>query len=241
MHSNQITIIIIDDEEHIRDLLRRKVKECSPIFKVIGETDSVRQGIEIVERLKPELVLLDMALGDSTGIEFLQHTFRYKSFQTVVVTSYGSEYAVQTHNCQQKPFYFLQKPIDTEELQEKVLSPLINKIRIDDRYLPSEILYIYFDSKVRSASFALTNGSKVVAKSDTLSSYKRVLDSFDFFQIHESHWVNFEHIISVRAKNNEEEEQRGGYTLMRNQDFLKISNHRRKLFNDAWAAFQKRK
>jgi two-component system LytT family response regulator len=241
MHSNQITIIIIDDEEHIRDLLRRKVKECSPIFKVVAEADSVREGIEIVEHLKPEIVLLDMALGDSTGIEFLQHTFRYKSFQTIVVTSYGSEYAVQTHNCKQKPFYFLQKPIDGDELRDQVLLPLINKIRIDDRYMPSEILYIYFDSKVRSASFVLANGHKVVAKNDTLSSYKSILDNFDFFQIHESHWVNFEHILGVRAQNKEGEEQRGGYTLMRNHEFLKISNHRRKEFNDAWTVFQKRK
>jgi len=61
-------IIIVDDHKIIRDGLR-VLLERDPTFKVIGEAADGRAGVEITLRLKPEVVVMDLAMPELNGIE----------------------------------------------------------------------------------------------------------------------------------------------------------------------------
>lgn len=67
------TIIIIDDDENIRDLTKGLLKEYFPMIEVCAEADNVIDGTKIIQKHKPELVLLDIELKDGTGFHILQN------------------------------------------------------------------------------------------------------------------------------------------------------------------------
>ena len=64
-------ILLVDDHPLMRrgqaDLLNRE-----PDFAVCGEAGTAREAMEAIARLKPDLVLMDMALPDKDGLELIK-------------------------------------------------------------------------------------------------------------------------------------------------------------------------
>jgi DNA-binding NarL/FixJ family response regulator len=61
------TVLIVDDHAGFRASARRLLEVDG--FQVIGEADSGASGLEAAGVLAPDLVLLDVQLPDSDGIE----------------------------------------------------------------------------------------------------------------------------------------------------------------------------
>ena len=64
-------ILLVDDHPLMRrgqaDLLNRE-----PDFEVCGEAGTAREAMEAIAKLKPDLVLVDMALPDKDGLELIK-------------------------------------------------------------------------------------------------------------------------------------------------------------------------
>lgn len=63
-----IRVVIVDDHALVREGTRQ-VLEADPGLKVVGEAGSAGEGVRQVVELKPDVVLLDLALPDLSGIE----------------------------------------------------------------------------------------------------------------------------------------------------------------------------
>ena len=64
---------------------------AEPDFKVVGQTGSAEHGIAEVERLRPDIVLLDVRLPGMTGTEACAElTKRYPDLGVIVLTSFPS-------------------------------------------------------------------------------------------------------------------------------------------------------
>lgn len=61
------TVVIVDDHEPFRRSARTLLELDD--FHVIGEAGDGAGGIETVERLQPNVVLLDIALPDTSGLD----------------------------------------------------------------------------------------------------------------------------------------------------------------------------
>lgn len=68
MNEQSVRAILIDDHTVLRDGLKALLALESDI-EVVGEAGSVREGLELVERLAPDVVVTDVGLPDGTGIE----------------------------------------------------------------------------------------------------------------------------------------------------------------------------
>ncbi|OQY09413.1 MAG: hypothetical protein B6I28_03100 [Fusobacteriia bacterium 4572_132] len=80
-------ILIIDDEENIRLLLKSILKENGEI-RMAGEG---KEGFEIFETEHPDLILLDIMLPDITGVELLQKIReKDKNVKVVMITAYST-------------------------------------------------------------------------------------------------------------------------------------------------------
>ena len=66
------TIITIDDHPLFRKGLAQLL-EMGTELELVGEAASGREGIQLAEELKPELILLDLNMAEMNGIETLQH------------------------------------------------------------------------------------------------------------------------------------------------------------------------
>ena len=69
--NQQINIVIADDHPIFRDGLRRLL-EADPGFKVIGEAQDGAEAVRLARQLKPDILLLDLAMPKHPGLEALR-------------------------------------------------------------------------------------------------------------------------------------------------------------------------
>lgn len=114
-----MTAVLIDDEAHARETLRILIKNYCPSVDIIGEADSGLSGIEAIHRYKPELVFLDVEIGDMTSFEMLDAMgFPNIEFEIIFSTAHD-HYAVNAFRY--SALDFLPKPVRERNLQFAVM------------------------------------------------------------------------------------------------------------------------
>jgi two-component system, NarL family, invasion response regulator UvrY len=81
--NSSVRVLTVDDQALFRGVAR-DVIDATPGFEAIGEAASGEEGLEAVERLSPQLVLLDVRMPGMDGIEVAQR-LTAKHPETVVV------------------------------------------------------------------------------------------------------------------------------------------------------------
>lgn len=71
MDKKQIRLVIADDHPIFRDGLRRLL-EAESGFKVIGEARDGAEAVKLARQLKPDIMLLDLAMPKHPGLEALR-------------------------------------------------------------------------------------------------------------------------------------------------------------------------
>ncbi len=66
-----IAVLIVDDFPLIRRGIAAAL-ELDPAITVVGEAETVREGLELVHTRRPDVVLLDLRLADGSGIELIE-------------------------------------------------------------------------------------------------------------------------------------------------------------------------
>ena len=84
-------IILVDDHEVVRLGLKSLI-ERHPQFEVIGEAGNAKEALEQVERLLPDVVLMDIRLPGTSGIEACEEiTRKFPEIRVIMLTSYAED------------------------------------------------------------------------------------------------------------------------------------------------------
>ncbi|HEX2979225.1 MAG TPA: response regulator transcription factor [Anaerolineaceae bacterium] len=84
-------ILLVDDHEVVR-LGLKALLEHHPQFEVIGEAGNARDAIDMVARSLPDVVLMDIRLPGTSGIEACEEiTRRFPETRVIMLTSYAED------------------------------------------------------------------------------------------------------------------------------------------------------
>ncbi|WP_034446293.1 response regulator transcription factor [Butyrivibrio sp. AE2032] len=128
-----IRVMIIDDEESARKLMRAAIKWDELGMEVVGEAASGIEAINIIDDLKPDIAFVDISMPFMNGIEFTETaTSRYPNLVIIIMTAIDQfEYA---RKCVSLPvFEYMLKPMVREEIT-KVLERARDKISKEKDY-----------------------------------------------------------------------------------------------------------
>ena len=109
--SSKLTAVIIDDNDVSRSMLRH-ILNSEQRFKVVGEAGNGMLGLQLVERLNPDFVCLDVEMHESDGLDTLAQIKRQWPSQIVLMVT-GSKDARTVKTAMEtgasgyvvKPFY----------------------------------------------------------------------------------------------------------------------------------------
>ncbi len=92
-----IKVLIVDDSAIVRKILSEQLSK-SPSIDVVGTAPDPYVARDKIERLKPDVITLDLELPRMDGITFLRRIMRYHPLPVIVVSSLtpkGSELAIE--------------------------------------------------------------------------------------------------------------------------------------------------
>lgn len=107
-------VLIVDDEPLARSAMRRLLT-AHPTVEIVGEVESTAEALSAIERTQPQLVFLDIELGDDDGFDLLAALERPPI--VVFVTAYA-QHAVEAFAVD--AIDYLLKPVAPERLAESL-------------------------------------------------------------------------------------------------------------------------
>ena len=109
-----LRVLIVDDEPPARERLRSMLTEDGDC-EVAGEAGNGAEALELVDRLHPDIVLLDIRMPGIDGLEVARHLCLQSKPPAVIFTTAFDEYALQAF--ESEAVAYLLKPIRAEKLK----------------------------------------------------------------------------------------------------------------------------
>jgi DNA-binding NarL/FixJ family response regulator len=84
------TIILADDHNLVREGLKHLLKD-EATFRLIGEAKDGLEAVQLTEKLRPHVLLLDLMLPRLHGLEVIRQVRQSTSAQVIIVSMYADE------------------------------------------------------------------------------------------------------------------------------------------------------
>lgn len=111
-------VVIVDDEPLARERLRRLISEF-PGYEVVGEAADGEHALELIREEEPDIVLLDVRMPGSDGIQLARLIGDDEMPPSVIFTTAFAEHALSAFDVQADAY--LLKPVRKEKLREALL------------------------------------------------------------------------------------------------------------------------
>ena len=69
--SEGITALVIDDEADSREVIQHYLQRYCPQVKVLGEAADIKEGLQKIKELQPQLLFLDVEMPYGNGFDLL--------------------------------------------------------------------------------------------------------------------------------------------------------------------------
>jgi DNA-binding LytR/AlgR family response regulator len=211
-------VLIVDDERPARERLRRMLAEIETV-EIISEAESGIQAVEMIERERPDLVLLDIQMPGLDGFEVIEAL--EDPPPVIFVTAYD-EYAIRAFEV--NALDYLLKPFSRERLAKAIrraqealaeerdfaaqLGPLLESLAAQGQYLArlavrdrDRIRVLDVDEVdwigIERDQVMVHVGDQAYPICRTLAELEARLDPTTYFRAHRSAIVNLDRVKEV--------------------------------------------
>lgn len=241
---NKIKTIVVDDEPRGLSSLKKLLEFNCPELEITASCSSADEAKEKIEKLRPQLVFLDIAMPEKTGFDLLNELGKI-DFEIIFVTAHN-DFVLQAFRF--SAVDYLLKPVEDNLLAEAVkravkkieeksaggnLETLIYNLKNSEggqklkMCIPSlkgfqvvklsEIIYCEASSNYTNFHFT---GRPLICASKPIHEYETLLDDAGFIRIHKSFLINVEHV-------KEYQRGEGGHIVLSNGDVVEVSRRKK--------------
>jgi response regulator of citrate/malate metabolism len=118
---NDVAVLVVDDDFMVARIHTQFV-ERTPGFRVVGVASTGQAAIDDIERLRPDLVLLDVHLPDMTGIDVLRRLRAGGDDVGVLMVTAAREADTVRAAASGGAVHYLVKPFDYDDLRVRLES-----------------------------------------------------------------------------------------------------------------------
>jgi len=244
MHVAIYRALIIDDSDNSRITLAHDLEQYCPQVMIVGEANGVQAGLKTIRENKPDVVFLDVEMGDGTGFDLLGQ-LKEIDFQVIFTTAHDA-YGIKAIKF--SALDYLLKPVDSDELVKAVakldqnarnkqvkdsINLLLENMRgskpaaakrialhsLEKVHLVSIDEIIRCESQGAYTTFHLKNKEQILATKN-LKEFEQMLEEHSFIRVHHSHLINFAYIKEYIKKD-------GGYAVMIDKSEVPVSFRKR--------------
>ena len=238
---SHLRAIIVEDEPSGLENLRFKIQQNCSEVEIIAECMSGQEAILAIKKLLPDVLFLDIQLGDMTGFDVLSR-IKHPSFETIFTTSYD-EYAIQA--IKNNALDYLLKPVLVEELMDAVAkanhkisqkggstktptnvpanhAKIGFPISTGKQFIELQDI-VYAEAEDNVALLHLSEKNKTVKLTKSLGWLEEELEPQGFCRVHHSYLINFHH-LSEYIRNE------GGFIVLSNGKAISVARRRKDHF-----------
>ncbi len=123
-------LLVVDDEEEVRQGLIQKIEWHKYNFEIIGEAQNGREALDIIEEIVPDIIITDISMPIMNGLELSEYVrLNYPTIKTVILTGYDDfNYAQQAIRFGVEDYIL--KPVLPKDIDELLLK-LNNKLQLE--------------------------------------------------------------------------------------------------------------
>src|SRR6516225_12040536 len=127
-----IRLLIIDDHEMVREGLKAMLT-AEPDFDIVGDAANAEQAFELLEDLRPDVILLDVRLPGVSGIDVCRSvTERYPETAVIILTTFSDE-ALVAQSIHAGARGFIVKDIERFDLKRSIRAVARGEAVIDPK------------------------------------------------------------------------------------------------------------
>ena len=150
-----INVVIVEDYKLTRVGLRSTINEFENI-KVAGEAEDAIKGLELIQNLKPQIVLMDLGLPEMNGIEATQKVKEISpESKVIILTSHDREEEVLAALGSGASAYCL------KDIDPKTLSSVIRNVAKGACWLDSAVAQAALNLFPKPENAILQNGLEI--------------------------------------------------------------------------------
>ncbi len=248
---SELTAVIVDDEQHCRDALSGILARKFPDITLLGMATSVPDGVELLARVKPKVLFLDIEIGQQTGFDLLQAIGPDRPH--VIFTTAHEGYAVRAIRF--SALDYLLKPVDPDELKGAIgkVQKAIRTPQSPDQFLALLKNLAQPQTPDRRIALPVADGLEMVDVEDitycesdsnytvvhqkdkkrlvisrTLKEFEDILDPAKFVRVHHAFLINVKHVKKyIRGE--------GGEVIMSDGTNVAVSRRKKQDLMDSLA------
>ena len=237
----KLTSFVVEDNSLALEMLVNDISNNHPEIEVIGTAKSVIEAAKLLQKTQPDILFLDIMLGDGTGFDLLEILPNLSS--KVIFVTASDAHAIRAFKF--AAIDYILKPYTNEDLKDSIykakqqIEPLKEQLNILKQAVTSpqknlkrislhtqdKIIVVNIEDIIRCKSdnnyttFYFKGNSKILV-SKTLKYYADILKDHNFLRVHQSHLINKSQIKEFIKSD-------GGYLILKDSSNVPVSVRKR--------------